>query len=77
MGRKPVRGGKPPSERRIMGNRAVRRGALVEVLTKVLRVVAVAKFIVKKAAEVIAMYTKRARRARDGESWTTIIIQPR
>lgn len=55
MGRKPVRGGRPPSDSKIRGRRAVRAGAVVQAVDREFTVVVFVIFRVRKAAEVMAM----------------------
>lgn len=66
FGRKPVIGGRPPSERRTRGVAAVSRGALAHDVDKALMFVALLFFKVKNAAVVITKYVRRARRVREG-----------
>lgn len=54
LGRKPERGGRPPRERRVMGKRAVRRGAFDQEVPRELMVVALLSLSVRKAADVIS-----------------------
>lgn len=53
FGAKPVRGGRPPSERRIRGVRAVSAGALAHAVARVLMLVASEALNVRNAEEVI------------------------
>lgn len=55
FGAKPVRGGRPPSERRIRGARPVRAGALAHAVAKVLILVEPEALNVRNAEEVIVM----------------------
>lgn len=65
---KPVSGGSPPRESRIIGRIAVRRGAFAHDVDRVLILVALFALRVMKAAEVITRYVLSARRVRDGEN---------
>lgn len=53
FGMKPVSGGRPPSDRRIRGIRAVRAGALVHDVARELIVVVLLSINTKKEEEVI------------------------
>lgn len=77
MGIKPVRGGRPPRERRVKGTIAVIRGAFTQVVARALIFVALLNLMVKKAAEVITRYVERAKSVRAGANWAIIIIHPR
>jgi len=77
LGMKPVKGGRPPKERRERGTRAVRTGALAQEVARVFMLVALLSLKVRNVAEVIAMYRRRERRVREGANWRIRIIHPR
>lgn len=62
MGIKPVRGGRPPSDKRIKHVRAASAGVLVQVEASVMVLVELILFNVRKAADVITIYVASARR---------------
>jgi len=74
---KPVRGGRPPSERRTRGASDVRIGALVQEVASVLMLVDLLSLKTRKVENVIMKYVSNARRVREGENCRTKIIQPR
>lgn len=53
LGAKPVRGGRPPRERRIRGARLVRAGTLVQEVASVLMLVELEALNVRKVEDVI------------------------
>jgi len=55
FGAKPVRGGRPPSERRIRGARPARAGALAHAVARVLMLVEFELLNVRNAEEVMMM----------------------
>ena len=55
FGAKPVKGGRPPSDRRIRGARPVRAGALAHAVARVLMFVEPEALNVRNAEEVITM----------------------
>lgn len=63
---KPVKGGRPPRERRERGTRAARAGALAQEVARALTLVAALRFRVKKTEEVMTMYRSKERRVREG-----------
>lgn len=77
MGIKPVNGGRPPSERRTRGVRAVSVGAFDQEVAKALRLVDLVKLNVRNTEVVMARYIIRVRKVREGENCRIIIIQPR
>lgn len=77
FGIKPVRGGSPPSDRRISGVIAVRAGALVQQAASVFRVRALFKIKIRKVEVVITRYVRSVRRVRAGENCNTRSIHPR
>lgn len=77
LGRKPVRGGRPPNDRKIIGIVAAARGDLAHIMVRVLMLVVLFSMSVKKAAAVIIIYRRKLRRARGVESCETITIHPR
>lgn len=74
---KPVRGGKPPSERSTKGVKAVSAGALVEEMASALMFVALLNLNTRKVENVIIKYVIRVRKVRCGENCRISIIQPR
>lgn len=77
FGINPVRGGSPPSERRIRGVRAVRAGAFVQEVASMLILVDLFSLKVRNAEVVIIRYVIRARSVREDENCRTRIIHPR
>lgn len=66
LGIKPVRGGRPPRERRTGVRMAVRVGDLIHEVARLFRLVQFKVLRVKNVIEVIAMYRRRVRRAMGG-----------
>ena len=66
MGAKPVRGGRPPRERRISGARALRAGNLAQEVARVLTLAAPNVLNVRNAEDVMTIYVVRARIVREG-----------
>lgn len=66
MGANPVRGGRPPRERRTSGARAVRAGTLAQEVASVLTLVESKVLNVRNADDVIIIYVTRARTVREG-----------
>ena len=66
MGANPVRGGRPPRERRTSGARAVRAGTLAQEAASVLTLVESKVLNVRNADDVIIIYVTRARTVREG-----------
>lgn len=77
LGINPVRGGRPPRDRRIRGVRAVRAGVLAQEVARELIVVALFSLKVRNVDRVITRYVIRARRVRVGENCRIRIIHPR
>jgi len=77
FGIKPVRGGRPPRDRRTKGARAVRAGAFAQEVARALMVVALFNLNTRNVEIVIIKYVRRVKRVRRGENCKTIIIQPR
>ena len=77
FGINPVRGGRPPSERRDRVASAARLGALVHAVASVLILVDEEALRVRKAADVITMYVASVRSVSWGANCRTIIIHPR
>jgi len=66
LGANPVRGGRPPRERRTSGARAVRAGTLAQEAASVLTLVESKVLNVRNADDVIIIYVTRARTVREG-----------
>ena len=64
----PVRGGRPPSERRIRGVKEVRMGALVHDVERVLMVVASLILKTRKVENVITRYVMSVKTTKSGEN---------
>jgi len=77
LGIKPERGGKPPKESRTGVSVAARMGVLAQEVARLLRLVQLKVFRVKKAIEVMIMYKNRLRRAIGGANWRMRAIHPR
>lgn len=77
FGMNPERGGRPPRERSSGVNMVAMEGDLVQEVARPFRLVQLKSFRVKKATEVMKMYKKRFRRAKEGANWVTKIIQPK
>ena len=77
FGINPVRGGRPPKDRRIKGVKEVIMGAFAQEVASVLMLVALFSLNTRNVAEDIMKYTTRVSRAREGENCSTSIIQPR
>ena len=77
FGRKPDKGGKPASDSRINGARAVIKGYLSHVEGNVLRLVTESSLSKRNAAVVMIRYIKSERVAKGGEYIMTSIIHPR
>lgn len=77
FGIKPVRGGRPPRERRIRGAKHVNAGDLVHEMARVLMLVDLLSLNTRKVEDVIMRYVRRAKSVRVGENCRTRIIQPR
>jgi len=77
FGAKPVRGGRPPSERRTSGAKPARAGTLDHAAPRELTLVELEALNVRKAEEVIIIYVDSARMLREGLNWRTRIIQPK
>lgn len=73
----PVRGGRPPRERRMRGVRVVRAGVFAQEVASALILVELLILRTKKAEAVIMKYVIKVRRVSWGENWRTRIIQPR
>lgn len=65
---KPVRGGRPPRDRRTGGRRVVIIGAFAQEMASVLIVVALLNLNTRKAEKVIRKYVNRERSAKGGEN---------
>lgn len=74
---KPVRGGRPPNDRRISGARDVSAGAFAQEVASVLMLVDWFSLNTRNVENVMMKYMRRVRRVRDGENCSTRIIQPR
>lgn len=74
---KPVRGGRPPSDRSIRAEVAVMIGALDQERASVLIFVVIIVLNVRKAADVMMIYVDRVRAVSCGEYCKITIIQPR
>lgn len=74
---KPVRGGRPPNDRRTRGVRVVRMGVLAQEVASAFTVVALFSLKIRNIEIVIARYVMSVRRVRAGENCKTRIIQPR
>ena len=66
MGAKPVRGGRPPRERRTSGARAVRAGTLAQEVASALTLVVSKVLNVRNADDVMTMYVRRAKTVKEG-----------
>ena len=66
MGAKPVRGGRPPRERRASGARALRAGNLAQEVASELTLVESNVLNVRNAEDVMIIYVARARTVREG-----------
>ena len=77
FGMKPVNGGRPPSERRMRGVRAVSMGALDQEVARAFRLVALFSLNVKKVEKVMTKYVINVRKLSTGENWRTRVSQPR
>lgn len=77
FGRKPVRGGRPPRDRRIRGRSIVRAGVLAHDMARELIVVVLLSKNTRKEEEVMIRYKMSVRRARVGENCRIKAIQPR
>lgn len=64
----PVRGGRPPNERRISGTIAVSTGVLAHIIVRELIEVALFILNVVNAAAVITKYVNKARSEREGQN---------
>lgn len=74
---KPVRGGRPPSDRRTRGVSVVRMGVLAQDVASAFTVVALFSLKRRNIEMVIARYVVSVSRVRAGENCRTRIIQPR
>lgn len=77
FGIKPVSGGRPPRDRRRRGARAVRAGAFVQEVARVLMLVALFNLNTRNAERVMIKYVSSVRSVSEGENWRTRTIQPR
>jgi len=74
---KPVKGGRPPRERKMRGARDVRTGAFVQEVASALMVVALLILKTKNVEKVMTKYVSNARNVKEGAVCNTRIIQPR
>lgn len=74
---KPVRGGRPPRDKRTRGVKEVMIGAFAQEVASALMLVDLFSLKARNVADDIMKYTIRVRRAREGENCNTRIIQPR
>lgn len=77
LGMNPDKGGRPPRDSTIRGNKAVRIGALDQEVASEFIVVEPVVRKVMKAEAVIKIYSARDRRVRKGSNLIIITIQPR
>ena len=77
LGANPVRGGRPPKDRRIRGARPASAGALLHDDARELMLVDSEALNVRNAEDVIRTYVNRARTVREGLYWRIRIIHPR
>lgn len=77
LGRNPVRGGNPPSDKSIRQVSAASVGDLVQAEARVIVFVELILFKVKKVAEVMIMYVVKAIRVIWGAIWDTNTIHPK
>jgi len=77
LGAKPVRGGRPPRERRMSGARPANAGNFAHEVARVLILVEPEVLNARNVAEVMIMYVRRARTVMEGLNWSTRIIHPR
>lgn len=68
FGMKPVRGGRPPSERSTRGVREVSTGVFAQEVARVLMLVEVFNLKTRNVAVVIVRYVINVRSVRDGEN---------
>ena len=66
LGIKPVRGGRPPKERKIRGARDMRAGAFVQEAARVLIVVALLSLKTRNVEKVIIKYVSNVSSGREG-----------
>lgn len=66
LGIKPVRGGRPPKERKIRGARDMRAGAFVQEAARVLIVVALLSLKTRNVEKVIIKYVSNVSSVREG-----------
>lgn len=64
----PVSGGRPPSDRRTKGVRAVRAGALAQEVASMLILVDLLSLNTRNVERVITKYVSRVRSVREGEN---------
>lgn len=77
FGINPVRGGRPPRDRRTRGVSEVSAGAFAQEVARVLMVVARLSLKTRNVENVIIKYVRSVRSVNDGENWMMRIIQPR
>lgn len=77
LGAKPVKGGRPPKERRIRGISAVRAGLFVQVVASELMLRAFFVLKDRKRVVVIRRYVSKVISVSDGLNCEIKIIQPR
>lgn len=77
FGMKPVRGGRPPSDRRVRVVMVMMAGVLVQFMVSVLIFVECISLNVRNVADVIIIYVRRARMVSCGLNCTITIIHPR
>lgn len=77
LGMKPVRGGRPPRDKKIRGARAIRAGAFVQEAARVLMVVVLLSLKTRNVEKVMAMYVSSVSSVREGAICSTRIIQPK
>lgn len=77
LGINPVRGGRPPKDRRIRGVMVARMGIFAHAVARELMVVVSFSLKTRKVVNVIRKYVRRVSRVREGENCRIRIIQPR
>ena len=77
FGINPVRGGRPPNDRRIRGTRDVRAGAFAQEVASMLMFVALFNLNTRNVDDVMIRYVRRVSMVSEGENCRMRIIQPR
>lgn len=77
LGMNPVRGGRPPKDKRTRGVMAARMGVFVHAVARELIVVVSFSLKTRNVVNVIRKYVMKVRRVREGENCRIKIIQPR